>query len=641
MCGIAGNIDRSGNADRGNAPQILSRLEHRGPDDYGFLRYGRSRVEVGRDWSPPHIESEVILLHRRLSILDLAKTGWQPMSTTDGRYHVVFNGEIYNYIELRQELESLGHSFRSQSDTEVLLAAYARWGTDALRRFIGMFAFAVLDTVSRVVLLARDYFGIKPLYYSADRDGFTFASEIKALLEFGTATREVDRERVLLYLRHGACKFGSATMFANVHQLPPAHYLLISLDRDFRSDPVCYWKPETATNHDISFDEAASHVRDLFIKNIRLHLRSDVPVGAALSGGIDSSAITMAMREVDSRLQLHTFSYIAEDESISEEKWVDIIGTAASAEVHKTRPDADSLVTDLNELMYAQDEPFGGTSMYAQYCVFRSARESGVKVMLDGQGADEILGGYRYYLGARLASLLRQGEWGRAADFLIRCSHLPNTGKIWLMLIAGEHLLPADMHLPMRKLVGKDPNPPWLKQAWFHEDTHRSVRGYGPGSELLKERLLRTLTESSLPNLLRYEDRNSMAFSIESRVPFLTPEFVNFILSLPEDYIVGRDGTSKAVFRRAMRGIVPDCILDRRDKVGFATPEQTWLLRLQEWVGRVLSCDAADSIPFLDMKIIRGEWDAVRQGRKPFDLHVWRWVNLIQWTQQFGIQYDG
>ena len=640
MCGIAGIIDRFGNADRGNAPQILSRLEHRGPDDYGFLRYGRGRVDAGRDWSAGQSESEVMLFHRRLSILDLSATGWQPMSSADSRYHLVFNGEIYNYRELREELELLGHGFRSQSDTEVLLAAYAQWGVNALERFIGMFAFAALDTVSRTLLLARDNFGIKPLYYSVSRDCFTFASEIKALLEFGTATREVDRELLLLYLRHGACKFGSATMFANIHQLPPAHYLLISLDCDFRSDPICYWKPQSETNTDISFEEAASQVRELFLKNIKLHLRSDVPVGAALSGGIDSSAIVMAMRAVDSRVQLHTFSYIADDESISEERWVDIVGAAACAEVHKTRPDADSLISDLSSLMYAQDEPFGGTSMYAQYRVFRAAREAGIKVMLDGQGADEILGGYRYYLGARLASLVRQEKWGEAADFLIKCSHLPNTGKVWLMLVAGEHLLPARLHLPMRKLIGKDPNPAWLKRSWFHEDKSRSVKDYGRSSELLKERLLRTLTESSLPNLLRYEDRNSMAFSIESRVPFLTAEFVNLVLSLPEDYIVARDGTSKAVFRHAMRGIVPDCILDRRDKVGFATPEKAWLLRGQDWVQKMLSCEAADSIPFLDMKLIRGEWDAVRQGRKPFDLHVWRWVNLIQWTQQFGIQYN-
>ena len=640
MCGIAGIVDRLGNADRANSGRILRALEHRGPDDYGFLSYGKGRVHVGRDWNPPQADSEVMLFHRRLSILDLAETGWQPMSTANGRFHLVFNGEIYNYIELREELESLGHRFRSHSDSEVLLESFAEWGVDAIRRFVGMFAFAVLDTISRNLFLARDYFGIKPLYYTTTEDCFAFASEIKALLEFGTVNRDVDRNRLLLYLRHGACKFGAATMFANVHQLPPAHYLSISLDRDFRVEPVCYWKPQTETNHNISFAEAATRVRELFLKNVRLHLRSDVPVGAALSGGIDSSAIVMAMRQADSHLQLHTFSYVADDETVSEEKWVDIVARATGAEVHKTRPHADALIEDLNALMYAQDEPFGGTSMYAQYCVFRAARESGIKVMLDGQGADEILGGYRYYLGARLASLLRQGKWGEAVSFLNRCSHLPSTGKIWLMLVAGEHLLPAELHLPMRKLIGKDPNPPWLKHAWFHEDTSRSVRDYGHSSELLKERLLRTLTESSLPNLLRYEDRNSMAFSIESRVPFLTPEFVDFVLSLPEHYIVSADGTSKAVFRQAMRGIVPDCILDRRDKVGFATPEQTWLLRLQDWVQQMLSSEAADSIPFLDMKLIRQEWDGMRCGRRPFDLHVWRWVNLIQWTQQFGIQYN-
>lgn len=640
MCGIAGIIDRSGHGDCDCVPQVLQRLEHRGPDDSGFLRFGGGRVELGRQWTPCLARPEAVLLHRRLAILDLAESGWQPMGTADGRYYIVFNGEIYNYIELRKELETLGHSFRSQSDTEVLLYAYAEWGIGALRRFVGMFAFALLDTRSRSVLFARDYFGIKPFYYTAAADCFAFASEIKALLEFGTTSREVDRDLLLLYLRHGSCKFGSGTMFANVYQLPPAHYLLISLDSDYRSEPVCYWRPEIETNRDISFEAAAVHLRDLFVDNVRLHLRSDVPVGAALSGGIDSSAIVMAMREVSSNLQLHTFSYVADDDRISEEQWVDVAGSAARAEVHKTHPDATALVADLDELMYAQDEPFSSTSMYAQYCVFRAARRAGIKVMLDGQGADEILGGYRFYMGARLASLLKQGHWAKAADFLRKCSQYPDVGTAWLTCVAGENLLPPEIQPALRKLIGKDPNPVWLKSSWFHANGKTHISGFGGSNELLKERLLRTLMESSLPHLLRYEDRNSMAFSIESRVPFLTPELVNFVLSLPEEYIITQDGISKAVFRRAMRGIVPDLILNRTDKIGFETPEKKWMLRLQSWVERILSSEVADSIPFLDMNIVRSEWQAVRQGRKPFDLHVWRWVNLIQWTRQFGIQYD-
>jgi asparagine synthase (glutamine-hydrolysing) len=640
MCGIAGIVDRCGGANYECVPKILQRLHHRGPDDYGILRFARGEVQLSRKWTPYQSAPEAVFLHRRLSILDLSESGWQPMGTADGRYYVTFNGEIYNYVELRAELQALGHQFRSQSDTEVLLAAWAEWGLNALNRFVGMFAFALLDTQTRTLVCARDFFGIKPFYYTASRDCFAFASEMKALLEFGVASRQIDRDRLLQYLRYGACKFGSATMFADIHQLPPAHYLTLSLDGDFDADPVCYWKPVTETNHDISFEEAASHVRDLFLNNVRIHLRSDVPVGAALSGGIDSSAIVMAMRQIDSKLQLHTFTYVADDQAVSEEHWADLVASAAHSEVHKTRPNANTLVADLSGLIDAQDEPVRNTSMYAQYCVFRAAQQAGIKVMLDGQGSDEMFGGYRFYMGARLASLLRQGQWTQAAQFLAKCSRYPGVGKLWLVFIAGEHLLPPEMHLVLRKLIGKNPNPPWLRRSWFPHNATGEVKGYGYSSELLKQRLVQTMFESNLANLLRYEDRNSMAFSIESRVPFLTPQLVSFVLSLPEHYIISNDGLSKAVFRRAMRGIVPDPILDRRDKVGFATPEEKWLPGLSDWVNRVLSSEAAESIPFMDMKLIRGEWNAIQHGRKPFDPMVWRWINLIQWTQQFQIKYQ-
>src|SRR5262245_40312187 len=292
MCGIAGIVTQKPGARAACAPAVLQCLRHRGPDDQGWLRFAAGKVEIGREWTEPLREPEVLLLHRRLSILDTTKSGWQPMGTPDGRYYVVYNGEIYNYKELRQELELAGHSFKSQSDTEVLLAAYAEWGKAALTRFIGMFAFALLDTERRTLLLARDFFGIKPLYYSSQDGAFVFGSEIKALLTFGLPGLEADPERLFLYLRYGITDSGSQTLFSRVQQLPVGHYLEISLDSG-DSKGQCYWQPEDK-ELDISFDEAAERVRELFLRSVELHLRSDVAVGAALSGGIDSSAIVMA-----------------------------------------------------------------------------------------------------------------------------------------------------------------------------------------------------------------------------------------------------------------------------------------------------------------------------------------------------------
>ena len=221
MCGIAGFIAQPGHGQSRCAPAVLNCIEHRGPDDSGWLRYSSAGVERGREWKPPDHEPNVLLLHRRLSILDTSDSGWQPMGTPDGHYYVVYNGEIYNYREIRDELENLGYRFRSRSDTEVLLAAYEEWGTQALSRFVGMFAFALLDTRRRTVLLARDFFGIKPLYYSSDDGFFCFGSEIKVLLTFGLSRPKANAARLFLYLRYGITDFGSQTLLARVEQLPP------------------------------------------------------------------------------------------------------------------------------------------------------------------------------------------------------------------------------------------------------------------------------------------------------------------------------------------------------------------------------------------------------------------------------------
>jgi asparagine synthase (glutamine-hydrolysing) len=641
LCGIAGSISVRAETEVGKlAPALLGLLEHRGPDDHGWLTLSPDGVRLGRG-VPDAGPVQVLLLHRRLSILDLSEAGWQPMGTPDGRYYLVFNGEIYNYLELRAELEGLGHLFRSHSDTEVLLHAYARWGWRTLPRLVGMFAFAVLDVWSRTLFLARDFFGIKPLYYAATAGGFTFASEIKALLGLPGVKRRVNPQRLFEYLRFGRTDHGGETLFADIQQLPAAHFLEVPLDRPADLRLTRYWKVGLDEPLDVSLEEATGRVRELFLESVRLHLRSDVPVGAALSGGIDSSAIVTAMRQVEPRLQIHAFSYVAEDPALSEERWVGIAGQRAGAVLHKVQPTPHELVADLDRLIYLQDEPFGSTSIYAQHRVFQLAREAGITVMLDGQGADELLGGYRIYLAARLASLLRQGHWIEAVRFVRRASRLPGTGGLWRVLLqAGSFLVPRARALAKR-WAGDDLMPEWLNAAWFRErGVMPSFPSCGHEREILREQLWQTLVETSLPMLLRYEDRNSMAYSIESRVPFLTAPLVSFTLRLPEEYLIGPDGTSKNVFRRAMRGIVPDAVLDRRDKIGFATPEQGWLSTLRPWVERTLSSEAARRIPVLKIHGMEREWRAVTAGRKRFDFRLWRWLNLIRWADQFAVTFE-
>jgi len=643
MCGFAGIVSLSSIEINSDILQSIGdALNNRGPDDLGFLAWsGKEEARVSKYFEP--IEDNLVtFIHRRLSVLDLSPGGWQPMGTVDGRYYIIFNGEIYNYLELQNKLKDLGYSFNSHSDTEVLLAAYAQWGSDALNSLVGMFAFAILDTLKKELFLARDCFGIKPLYYTYYQNGLVFASEIKAILKIPGIDRRVNPQRLYDYLRSGLTDYGSETLFANIKQLPPAHFLKVSLDRPQQPQIHRYWQLETSQHSQLSFSDAASCLRQLFLKNINLHLRSDVPVGAALSGGIDSSAIVMAMRHLNPNQEIHTFSYIAEDKALSEEKWVDLALQKAGTIGHKVQPLPTELISDLDRLIELQDEPFGSTSIYAQYRVFQTAKQAGIKVMLDGQGADELLGGYRPYIAARFASLLRQGKWIDASQFWQKALKLPEMTQKSLLMQAAKLLLPPSLQVPLRQLVKKDVMPIWLNSKWFADRELGIDTGstHSSSEEILREQLYYACTKISLPMLLRYEDRNSMAHSIESRVPFLTPALVEFIFSLPEQFIIANDGTSKAIFRQAMRGIVPDPILDRKDKIGFATPEQSWLTTLNPWVDRILQSDIAAEIPAFNLESIRSEFQAVLQGSSPFDFRIWRWLNLILWVEKFNVTFD-
>jgi asparagine synthase (glutamine-hydrolysing) len=638
MCGIGGiTLTTPGLIKEEWMRTFLEQLEHRGPDDTGWLSLHGTALQQGKTHRADLV-SEMVLLHRRLSIIDLSSAGHQPMGSQDGRYWIVFNGEIYNYVELRMDLHDRGYEFRSQSDTEVLLAAYQEWGKGVLTRLIGMFAFAILDIQSRRLLLARDYFGIKPLYYAFWQEGLAFSSEINPLLELPGVTRDVHAQHLYDYLRGGITSHGLETMFAHVNQLPAAHYMEVGLDNQREARPVQYWDIDRTEQADLSFQDAAKRLRDLFVESVRVHLRSDVSVGAALSGGIDSSAIVSVMRLIEPNLDIHTFSYVADDPKISEERWVDLVGSQKQVEIHKIRDTSKDLSPDLKALIETHDEPFRSTSMFAQRRVFQAAKQVGVKVMLDGQGADELLGGYGNYRVARIVSLLRHGCITEAAR-LFRCSSEFQDGGMWWITprVLGA-LLPPWLRNPVRQLLTREVVPGWLNVSWFRE---RGVTWSTPNDDnanhTLKDSLYLTLTRTSLPQLLRSEDRNSMAFSIESRVPFLTPALAKFIFSLPENYIISANGTSKAVFRQAMRGIVPDAILDRRDKLGFVTPEQDWLTSSHSWVESTFASAAAEEIGALNVREVRQEWNDIIAGKANFRSHVWRWLNLILWAKKFGV----
>lgn len=638
--------------------QCNSVIRHRGPDDEGYLLFNhKSNVSMpckGADSDPlldmPDIESRydrsvsLVLAFRRLSILDLSISGHQPMPSRDGKYWIIYNGEIYNYVELREELKNLGYEFTSASDTEVLLTGYIHWGNAILNKLTGMFAFAILDLNKKKLFLARDFFGIKPLYYSLENNKFAFASEAKALLEMDHISRKIDPNAAYLYLRHGLTDHDESTLWSTIRKLPPAHFLDISLDSPGTVQPQRYWQLDSEKQLNISFIDAAAQLRDLFLQSVSLHLRSDVAIGAALSGGIDSTAIVSAMRQIQGDdLDLHTFSYLADDPLLSEEKWADLAGQSAGAKIFKTRFSVENLTEDIDTLIYALDEPFGGTSIYAQYCVFRLAHQNKIKVMLDGQGADELFGGYASYMSGRLLSFFSRGEMGNAFSLLNKVWGRSDLGGMRILLRAGGLLTPESFRGIGQSLIGANLIPAWMNASWLRRQgvESRSIISMTKlnNKQALRSLLYQTFTTTSLPMLLRYEDHNSMAHSIESRVPFLTPAIVNFIFALPEEYLIDNNGVTKSVFRQAMRDIMPEPILDRRDKIGFQTPERHLIANLKPWVEKILNSDRAREIPIMNIQYIKHDVTQMLAGKRKFDSRIWRWVNFIRWVELFDVQF--
>lgn len=626
MCGIGGGSWAQ------EQPDVIARrlgaslalMARRGPDDSGrevFLQADRI----------------VALGQQRLAVIDLTPAAHQPMPSSDGRYLLVFNGEIYNYRELRAELQSLGCGFRSASDTEVLLQAWAQWGEAALPRFTGMFAFVLLDRATRTLHGARDAFGIKPLYYHHAADAaFCFASEIPAVQALRSSAPKLDWQVAYDYLAHGHYDAGERTFFDDVRTLPPGHRFTYDLSRH-RFDLHAWWKPTIAPVQRLTLDEAAEGLRTLMLDSVRLHLRSDVPLGAALSGGLDSSAIVGCMRHLEPDALIHTFSFIASGSAVSEEQWVDRMNAHVGAHAHKVSITPQELAADLDDMISAQGEPFGSTSIYAQYRVFRLARKRGVTVTLDGQGADELCGGYVGYPGPRVKSLLDQGRVWDAVAFLRQWGQWQDRSGIDGLKAAVAEYTGEAAYQALRRMNGSDACPPWLDRGVLKE-AGVALRFPRPLSDVtargrrLPAELARSLQGLGLQGLLRHGDRNSMRFSVESRVPFLTTTLADFLLTLPEEYLVSPQGETKHLLRRAMRGLVPDEILDRRDKIGFATPEQAWLLQMapqvREWLRYPLG------LPFFRQDEVLKAFDQVVAGQRPFSWQVWRWINFTRWHAQ-------
>jgi len=624
MCGILGLFSQhQSNADSEQLQAALQALHHRGPNDRGLENFTAA-------------DGQLTLGQTRLSIIDLSAGGHQPMHSPDGRFVMVFNGEIYNYKELRQELKQAGYTFHTESDTEVLLQAWIHWGESCLRRLCGMFAFTVYDQQMQTLTCVRDAFGIKPFFYHHNPNSFSFASEIPALLCLLTEKPTLNAQRAYDYLLFGHYDDQPETLLNGVQHLPPAHCLTLSLATN-RMECKRWWWPDITERRDLCFADAAAQLREMFLNNIRLHLRSDVPLGAALSGGLDSSALVCAMRYLEPDLPIHTFSYIAPGFAMNEEKWVDIVNEHIQAIPHKVTVEPEELAHDLDDMLQTQGEPFGSTSIYAQYRVFKLAKESGITVTLDGQGADELLAGYNGYAGERMLSLLEQGKIRECLRFWRAWATWPNRSLTKGIMVLAQAVLPASWQTLPRQLVGHNPLPNWVDKQKLntlgivHWQSTQNARPVAVKGRRVMATLRHTLSGGNLASLLRHGDRNSMRWSIESRVPFLTIDMAEFLLSLPEEYLISPQGETKHIFRAAMRGIVPDIILDRRDKIGFATPEQDMLGKLTSQMPVWLH--GLQGIPFIKPDKATTALQDILQGQQPFSSQAWRLINLSHWQQ--------
>lgn len=622
MCGIAGKYWVNINSEPMKTASIHSAIrvmQHRGPDDSGdhMISTPAGTLELG---------------HTRLSIIDLSQNGHQPMSLCESRYTITFNGEIYNYRELREELIQAGYSFNTGTDTEVLVYSWDHWGLNCLIKFKGMFAFAICDSKLQKLWLVTDAFGIKPLCYYSDHRVLAFASEIPALLNILPKRPEFNMQSCYNYLLFGIYDTNEESFFEGIKKLQPGHYLSVDLSKKkIEFEVQRWWNPSTIENCEISFEEAAKQVRQLFLSNIRLHLRSDVPLGAALSGGIDSSAVVCAMRALYPDMPIHTFSYIARGSKVDEEKWVDLVNHHIGAIPHKIEFTPFDLISDLDDLIRTQGEPFSSTSIYAQYRVFKKVREEGITVTLDGQGADEMLAGYNGYPISRFKSLIESRQYKRLYKLIKhwKVTHNCSTSKVVKYLRSA---IVSDKLRDLADKMGSKPSANWLnydylidQQILFKHRPFYSLSNDNSGRRL-SEALRNALTWQSLQALLRHGDRNSMRWSIESRVPFLTPDLAEYILQLPEHYLLSDNGETKSIFRASMRGIVPDAILDRQDKVGFETPEKEIIYSIK---GQILeSLDPLANLPFINIHHLRKELTSVLNVNSRSSLRIWHLFNL-------------
>jgi asparagine synthase (glutamine-hydrolysing) len=666
MCGLAAIFDPRGAL----APEWLASMQaavrHRGPDDEGVACFGpaAARAYGGPD-TPEAVYASALpyapargpvdargarlgLAHRRLAILDLSPAGHQPMCTRDRDCWIVFVGEIYNYLELREELARLGESFSSRCDTEVILAAWRAWGRDCVSRFNGMFAFVLYDRARNQLFAARDRFGVKPLYYWISPDGLVaLASEIKQFCGLPGWKPRLNGQRAYDFLNWSVQDHTDETLFADVYQLRGGESLELDLDGRVPGPgarlPVTRWYDLRPAPFTGTLADAGEEFRRLLTDSVRLRLRADVPVGSCLSGGLDSSSIVCLanglLRGQDAHALQHTFSACSTVRRYDERDYIDEVARHTGVAAHHVYPALDQLFPLNDRITWHQDEPFASTSIYAQWQVFGLAAAHGVKVMLDGQGADEQLAGYHSFFAPRFRGLLAGLRWPTLWREMRDARSLHGYRGGWGLQHALGGLLPEALRQPLRRLAGRPGTAsPWLDAGRLGAAPRDPYLAAGAARAPSVQAMSRSqLLATSLPMLLHWEDRDSMAHSIEARVPFLDYRLVEFVLGLPDEYKIA-GGLTKRVLREGMRGVLPEKVRNRTDKLGFETPEEVWLRTEGSDRFRGALREAVDAGGGIIRPQALKELEDMIAGARPFSFLIWRLISFGTWMRVFSLR---
>lgn len=638
MCGIAGLICAEGQRVPRGLPKLLSdTFCYRGPDGYGFMSWDGESAKLSRE-PVEDGRTRISFVHRRLAIIDLSDGGWQPVSSPDGQVSLVFNGEIYNYIELREELRALGCKFTTSSDTEVLLKGYLAWGKDVFPKLIGMFAIALLDLREREVLLVRDQFGIKPIVYVHSKLGLAFASEINGLLQIDGWDRALDPIAIFRYLRWGSSLEGRSTLLKNVERVLPSEILSISIDDPSVTESHKFWDLEIGRGRSWSLSEAAERLRCELEQSVQIHLRSDVPVGIALSGGVDSTSLALISRMVSPETALTAFSYLADSEKINEGPLIGMVASRAGISLESVHLNEANFTEIADRAARRIDEPFGTPSIIAESEVFKRAHELGITVVFSGQGPDEMMAGYARYRPLAVLSQMRMGHLGFAMRQLSASSKWPDSPTKTMLGWIAMLTLPAGLQGTARQASGKNLTPEGIRGEWFKEQGVRISSASDMACGLnLKKRLRHDIFNFGLQNLLAWADQTAMQHSIECRLPYLNPRLAELVMSLPEEYLVAGDGTCKQVLRTAVKGLVPDEILKVKRKIGFQTDTDRLLAGSSSWVRDVVESDWCRALPFVDMPAVRRQVESLAAGRTVEAERLWRLINFSIWSEERGL----